>query len=107
MTTIIYQLPGGERRTAKAKDGQSVMEVARYIDLPGIIAECGGSCSCATCHVYVEERFASSFAPIESFEEDMLEGVTAERRPTSRLSCQLIVTPAVEGMVVEIPERQL
>lgn len=103
MTQIVFKLPNGETLTVDATDGESLMEAARQKDLPGILAECGGSCACATCHVYVEERFAKDMAPMEDFESDMLEGVLAERRPTSRLSCQITVQPALSGMVVVIP----
>jgi len=104
MTQIIFQLAGGEQRTIDAIDGESLMEAARNQDIPGILAECGGSCACTTCHVYVDERFSAVVDPLEDFESDMLDGVTAPRLPTSRLSCQIKVSPALAGMVVTLPE---
>ncbi|AEC21211.1 ferredoxin [Pusillimonas sp. T7-7] len=82
------------------------MDAAYKNDIPGIVAECGGSCACATCHVYVEERFFDQFSTADQFEDDMLEGVASERRPNSRLSCQLTITPDVEGIEIEVPAVQ-
>lgn len=103
MTHITFLLPTGEQRLVDAEDGESLMEAARREELPGIIAECGGSCACATCHVYVDGRFLDDVDPLEDFESDMLDGVAAERRRESRLSCQIRVKPAFAGMVVTIP----
>lgn len=75
-------------------------------NVPGIEAECGGCLSCATCHVYVDERFASILPPASRDEDELLTGVAAERRPESRLSCQLEMSGALEGLVVRVPERQ-
>lgn len=72
----------------------------------GVDAECGGCLSCATCHVYVDEASAALLPPPTADELDMLTGVAAERRPTSRLSCQISVTAAIGGIVVRIPEKQ-
>lgn len=74
--------------------------------LPGIDAECGGCLSCATCHVYVEEKFLGLLEPAGKDEQDMLEFVAAERRPGSRLSCQIAVTAKLEGLTVRMPDRQ-
>jgi 2Fe-2S ferredoxin len=103
MTQIIFLLPGGGQQCVEAEDGESLMEAARREDLPGIVAECGGSCACATCHVYVDERYMGEVDPLEDFESDMLDGVTAPRRGESRLSCQIRVKPTLSGMVVTIP----
>lgn len=103
MTQIVFHLPGGERRTIEAEDGESLMEAARREDVPGILADCGGSCACATCHVYIDDRYMDTVEPLEDFESDMLDGVTGERRSQSRLSCQVRVKPALAGMVVMIP----
>lgn len=75
-------------------------------NLRGIDAECGGCLSCATCHVYVEERFFGFLEPASADEQELLTGVAAERRPESRLSCQISVTPKLEGLTVRMPERQ-
>jgi 2Fe-2S ferredoxin len=75
-------------------------------NVPGIEAECGGACSCATCHVYVDERFLPKLPPMEDAENEMLTGVVAERRPNSRLSCQIPMRDELAGLRVQIPERQ-
>jgi 2Fe-2S ferredoxin len=74
--------------------------------LRGIDAECGGCLSCATCHVYVDERFLGLLEPARADEQEMLEFTAAERRPESRLSCQIPVTATLEGLTVRMPERQ-
>lgn len=71
-----------------------------------IVAECGGSCLCATCHVYVDEKWLAVLDPIAEDENAMLESTAAERKSNSRLSCQLIVKPAFEGLIVRTPETQ-
>lgn len=103
MTQIIFKLANGEQQAIEAEDGESIMEAARREDVPGIVAECGGSCACATCHVYVDDRFMGEVDPLEDFESDMLDGVTGERRSESRLSCQIRVKPALAGMVITVP----
>lgn len=75
-------------------------------NIRGIDAECGGCLSCATCHVYVEAKFVPLLAPPSADESDLLTGVAAERRSESRLSCQIEMTEALDGLVVRIPERQ-
>ena len=75
-------------------------------NLEGIDAECGGCLSCATCHVYVDERFFALLAPASADELELLGGVAAGRRPQSRLSCQIPMTAALDGLVVHMPERQ-
>jgi 2Fe-2S ferredoxin len=84
--------------------GWSLMEAAIQNDIPGIVAECGGGCACATCHVYVEN--GAVLQPIGDMEGDMLECTAAERRPESRLSCQIKMTADYDGLVVTIPDRQ-
>ncbi len=84
-------------------NGWSLMEGAINNNIPGIVAECGGSCCCATCHVYIVDRDLG--AP-EEMEDEMLEEVMDERKPNSRLSCQIQVTDELEGLVVQIPELQ-
>ena len=107
MTTIHYILLDGITRSVDAKAGTSVMENAIRNNLRGIEAECGGSCSCATCHVYVDEAFVDRLPPPDDMESELLDGVAAERRPTSRLSCQLTVSDALEGLTVRIPSTQI
>jgi len=106
MPTIHYILKDGSRRSVDAKPGSSVMENAIRGNVRGIDAECGGSCSCATCHVYVDEAFTDRLPPADEMESELLDGVASERRPGSRLSCQLTVTAELDGLTVRIPETQ-
>lgn len=106
MPTIHYIQPNGTRSTVKAELGMSVMETAIRHNVKGIDAECGGSCSCATCHVYVDPAFAHQLPAPDEMESELLDGVAAERRPESRLSCQLKVSDALDGLLVRIPETQ-
>ena len=96
MPKLIFVTPEGERMEVDAQKGTTVMENAVRNDVPGIEAECGGACACATCHVYVDE---------EPMEEDMLD-FAFEPQPNSRLSCQITVSDALDGLVVTVPERQ-
>jgi 2Fe-2S ferredoxin len=104
---IVFVAPDGLQHQVVAVVGDSVMATALANDVPGIVATCGGSAMCATCHVYVDEAHVDRLdAP--GPEEDGLLGFTmAERLPTSRLSCQVIVTPALSGLEVRIPETQV
>lgn len=106
MPKIIYVLAGGERREVVAAPGASIMETALKNNIRGIDAECGGCLSCATCHVYVDEMWAAKLPAAEPDEEDMLGFVAAERRPTSRLSCQLKMDESLDGIMVRVPDRQ-
>lgn len=106
MTDVTFILLDGSRRTIDVADGCSVMQAAVMENVKGIDGECGGCLSCATCHVYVEEVGTGTLPPIDAEEEAMLESVAAERRPESRLSCQIVATPGLSGLVVRVPERQ-
>jgi 2Fe-2S ferredoxin len=106
MPTINFQLPDGTTRSVEATTGRSVMETAIHGNVRGIDAECGGCCSCATCHVYVDESYLPLIPAADEMEDELLQGVAAERRPESRLSCQLIVSPALDGLTVSVPESQ-
>lgn len=106
MTVIHYILRDGTDRAVDAKDGASLMENAIMNNVRGIEAECGGCCSCATCHVYVDEKFAALLPVPDEMENELLDGVAAERKPTSRLSCQISVGPELDGLIVHIPEAQ-
>ncbi len=101
-----YQLSDGTTRTVDAKVGSSIMETAIQNDIDEVVAECGGSLICATCHVYLDDAVAALFEPPDDIELDMLEGVAAERRKNSRLSCQLIIKPELDGQTIHTPERQ-
>lgn len=105
MTKITYIAPDGTRFDVDAENGSTVMENAIRNSVPGIEAECGGACACATCHVYVDEAFADIVGSPEPMEEDMLD-FAWEVGPTSRLSCQIRVRDELDGLVVRIPERQ-
>jgi 2Fe-2S ferredoxin len=95
----------GQSRTVDAEEGATVMETAIRNDIPGIIAECGGACACATCHVHVAEEWKDAVGDPSPMEEDMLD-FASDVRPTSRLSCQVRVRPELDGLVVNIPKEQ-
>jgi 2Fe-2S ferredoxin len=103
---VTFILPGGSSRTIEAQAGVSLMEAATENDVQGIVAECGGSCSCATCHVYVGQDFPQLIGPKDDFEDEMLTGTAAERRPDSRLSCQIRLDAALSGLCVTVPDTQ-
>ncbi|ARY34096.1 2Fe-2S ferredoxin [Brucella melitensis] len=106
MTKIVFVSADGATRTeVEADSGSSVMEAAIRNGIPGIDAECGGACACATCHVYVDDDWADTVGGPDPMEEDMLD-FAYEVRPTSRLSCQIRVTDDLEGLVVQVPDRQ-
>ena len=104
MPKVTYRQQDGSERTLEVPVGWSLMEAAIQNDIPGIVAECGGGCACATCHVYVVEHRA--LPPVADMEGDMLECTAAERRPGSRLSCQLKMSAELDGLVVTVPARQ-
>jgi ferredoxin, 2Fe-2S len=105
MTKITYIDAQGTARTVEAADGSTVMENAVKNGVPGIEAECGGACACATCHVYVDEAWKEKVGEPATMEEDMLD-FAFDVRPTSRLSCQIKVRPDLDGLVVHTPDRQ-
>ncbi|SFI69699.1 2Fe-2S iron-sulfur cluster-binding protein [Aerobium aerolatum] len=105
MTKITYIAHDGTRFDVDAANGSTVMENAIRHSVPGIEAECGGACACATCHVYVDEAWSAVVGTPEAMEEDMLD-FAFDVRPTSRLSCQIRVSGELDGLVVNIPERQ-
>jgi ferredoxin, 2Fe-2S len=107
MPEVTYVEQDGTRTTVDAPVGTSVMMAAVDHDVDGIVAECGGSLMCATCHVYVDEAFADQVGPRSSDEDEMLEAAASERRPTSRLSCQVELTDELDGLVVHLPETQV
>lgn len=105
MTAISFIAPDGTRYDIDAPDGASVMQAAIRNDVPGIDADCGGACACATCHVYVDEARFADLDPMEAMEEDMLD-FALDVRPTSRLSCQIRVRPGLAGLTLTVPARQ-
>jgi ferredoxin, 2Fe-2S len=105
MVKITYVDSDGTARTVEAEEGSTVMENAVRNGVPGIEAECGGACACATCHVYVDEAWKDVVGAPESMEEDMLD-FAYDVRPNSRLSCQIRVRAELDGLVVQTPARQ-
>jgi ferredoxin, 2Fe-2S len=105
MPKITYIDTDGTSRTIEAEIGSTVMETAIKQGVPGIEAECGGACACATCHVYVEEAWLPIVGQPSPMEEDMLD-FGYDVRSNSRLSCQIKVTPEIDGLIVRTPERQ-
>ena len=104
MVTINYIDFQGTARQVEADEGSTVMENA-INGIPGIDAECGGACSCATCHVYVDEEWMEAVGDPQPMEEDMLD-FAFDVRPNSRLSCQIRVRSELDGLVVRTPSRQ-
>lgn len=107
MPHITYVNPDGSRQTFDVTEGFSVMQGALSHGVSGIIAECGGNAMCATCHVYVDSPHAELLPAMSTDEDALLDGAASNRRSTSRLSCQLTIAAALEGIVVELPERQI
>ena len=105
MTKLTIVAFDGTRFDIEASNGSTVMENAVRNAVPGIDAECGGACACATCHVYVDDAWAGTVGQPSPMEEDMLD-FAYEVKPTSRLSCQIKMTDALDGLVVNVPERQ-
>ena len=105
MTKIIFIGRDGTRYALDAENGSTVMETAIKNGVPGIEAECGGACACATCHVYVDEAWTEKTGEPEPMEEDMLD-FAYDVRPTSRLSCQIRVRAELDGLTVTVPEQQ-
>ena len=107
MPTVIFQLPDRTERKVTAESGTMLMQAAVANGVQGIVAECGGNASCATCHVYVATAQSALVGPPNDVEDEMLDFTAAERRPTSRLSCQIRLTDALDGLVVGVPEEQV
>jgi 2Fe-2S ferredoxin len=105
MVKITYVDADGTARTVEAEEGSTVMENAVRNGIPGIEAECGGACACATCHVYVAEEWREAVGEPEPMEEDMLD-FAFDVRPNSRLSCQIRVRATLDGLVVHTPSQQ-
>ncbi|WP_425410335.1 2Fe-2S iron-sulfur cluster-binding protein [Hyphococcus sp.] len=105
MPKITYIEHDGTEHTIDAEAGISVMEAAVKNMVPGIDADCGGACACATCHVYVDETWREKTGKPESMEESMLD-FAAEQKENSRLSCQIKVSDTLDGLVVRLPEFQ-
>jgi ferredoxin, 2Fe-2S len=107
MPTIIYISHDGQRTELDIAEGENVMHGALYNGVAGIVGECGGALACATCHCYIDEAWADRVGPPSSQAElDMLENTAAPVTQTSRLTCQITVTPELDGLIVHMPESQ-
>lgn len=106
MPKVVFISPSGEQSVVDATVGDSLMIAATQNGVDGIVAECGGNASCATCHVWVRDDFLSLVGEPQGMEEDLLEMAVTERRPGSRLSCQIPVTEEMDGLTVDIPPDQ-
>ncbi len=106
MPQITYVEAHGTTTPVNVPEGWNLMQAATANGVDGILGECGGSCACATCHCYVDELLAAVLPPASAAELDMLANVAAERRPNSRLACQLKATAAMDGATLTLPETQ-
>jgi len=106
MANITFIEASGQSTTVNLPDGWSLMQGATANGVDGILGECGGSCACATCHCYVADDFLAKVLPASDTELAMLDNVASERRPNSRLACQIKASADLEGMVVHLPETQ-
>jgi 2Fe-2S ferredoxin len=107
MTTVTFIHSNGRADPVEAEIGDSAMRAAIVHGIEGIVAECGGSLVCATCHVYVDDAWIGRVGPVGDDEDELLAGAAAERQAGSRLSCQIKITPELDGLVLRLPERQV
>jgi 2Fe-2S ferredoxin len=105
MPKIVFIEHNGTQHVVDAPAGKSVMQIAVDNLIPGIVGDCGGCCSCATCHAYVDPADADKLPPVQEDEEMMLEGVS-HQQPNSRLTCQLRLNPALDTITFLLPESQ-
>lgn len=105
MPIITFIDPKGTEHIVDAISGANLMQAALIYDIEGIVAECRGSCACGTCHCYIDETFLDKLPPVRPGETEMLE-CSLDVRANSRLSCQVIITDAMDGMVVRLPKNQ-
>jgi ferredoxin, 2Fe-2S len=107
MARVTYIEADGASHTIEVEAGENVMRAALTHDLPGIVGECGGGLACATCHCYVDAAWTEAVGgPSSQDEADMLECTAAEVKPSSRLSCQIVVNEDLDGLVVHLPKAQ-
>ena len=104
MPRITYVTSDGNRHEVEVENGYSVMEGAINNNIKGIVAECGGACACATCHSYIDEAWLNKLPPMDDMEDSMLDAAF-ERRETSRLTCQIEVSDALDGLIVHVAEN--
>lgn len=106
MSKVIYIDHEENRHEIEVPNGWSVMEGGVQNGMDRIVAECGGCCSCATCHVFVDPEWIDKLMPADAMEEDMLDGTAVDRTECSRLSCQIKVNTELDGLIVRLPETQ-
>ena len=107
MTSITFIEASGASHIMDVALGDSVMRAALNQDISGIIGECGGALACATCHCYVDDAWTALIGPPSSQDErDMLESTAAEIKPNSRLSCQIVLSAEMDGLIIHLPEKQ-
>ena len=104
MPKVIFRAAGGEDTAVEASSGLTLMEVAVDNNIPGMVAECGGACACATCHVYLDEAWLPKVPAVEDMEDAMLDAAM-DRRPNSRLSCQVELSDDLDGIVVQVADN--
>lgn len=107
MPLILFTQANGGQYDAEAKVGKTLLQTAEANGIDGFFAECGGSCSCGTCHCYIDPAQLAWLPAPEKDESEMLDFVADERRPNSRLACQIKITDALDGLRVAIPARQI
>ena len=107
MVKITYVEHSGTEHVVDVATGLTVMEGARDNNIPGIEADCGGACACSTCHVYVDPAWTEKLTPMDDMEEDMLDFAYEPDPEKSRLTCQIKVTDALDGLRVQMPEKQI
>ncbi len=106
MPTVTFTQPDGSSRTVDSTGCATLMHAVIRHDIPGIEAECGGQLICATCQVYVDPAWQAALPAPSGDEQDMMEDLAVERRPESRLACQIFLTPELDGLSVRVPVRQ-
>jgi ferredoxin, 2Fe-2S len=107
MAKITFIKSDGAELVVDAKDGATLMQAGIDGGINGIVAECGGCCQCATCHVYVAAAWQDRLPVVSESENAMLDNTVCERLPESRLSCEIRITPELDGLVVRLPPRQV
>ncbi|WP_244456568.1 2Fe-2S iron-sulfur cluster-binding protein [Agrobacterium pusense] len=107
MISIIFKLADGQECAVSGREGDSVMQAAVAHGVPGVVGECGGSLACATCHCYVDEEWVSRLDSVDPAEDDMLDCTMAPRRAESRLTCQLTLNAALNGLVLNVPGENM
>ena len=107
MPTVTFIHADNRVERVEADIGDSAMRAAISHGIDGIVAECGGSAVCATCHVYVDDNWIGRLAAVGDDEDALLDGTACERQANSRLSCQIKITPELDGLVLRLPDRQV